>query len=261
MQPEIESVCILAALSTSVATAIADNAPNARTRALITFFPRESARLLLATSRFERFYSPCPFCDSITGFYSALASAKRATLEFAARNFGLSADNPCEPSEQAEKWRIACSSGLSFISAVQLALNNYDISGSAVESAPLLSLLESAIRGEPALLDSNGEITMPSRAERRKGHRVRVRCSARLVRNGREQHVILRDISTTGLGLDAVQDVTPGDKVAIHIGQSLSTEGTIVWANDHRAGILLRRPIHSDDPRVRFCSSKKMTVE
>jgi PilZ domain len=261
MQPEIERVCILAALSTNVANAIADGAANARARALITFFPRETARLLLATSRFQRFYSPCPLCDSIATFYIALASAKRATLEFAARNFGISADNLCEPSEHAEAWRIACSSGLRLISALQQALTNYDISGSAVESAPLLSLLESAIRGEHSLLDSSGEITMPSWAERRKAHRVSVLCSARLVHNGREQHVILRDISTTGLGLDAVHDVTPGDKVAIQIGQSLSTEGTIVWANDHRAGILLRRPIHSNDPRVRFCSSRHMEVE
>jgi PilZ domain len=261
MQPEVERVCILTGLSSCVANAIADNAPNVRSRALITFFPRESSRLLLATSRFRRFYSPCPPCDSIDMFYSALASAKQVTLDFAAETFGTSAENPFEFAEQAESWRMACLSGLTLMAAIQEALTNYDISGATVATEPLISLLESAIRGEHGPVDRSGTTIMPSWAERRNADRVRVFCPARLLHNGEEQRVILRDISVAGLGLDAVQDVMPGDKVAVHIGQSLSADGTVVWANDNRAGIMLGRPIHSDDPRVKFCSSRHLVLE
>jgi hypothetical protein len=128
----------------------------------------------------------------------------------------------------------------------------FEILGSAKADDSLISLLEQAIRGDSP--GGAGGLEMPQWAERRESRRVQVCCPAAIIRAGRRQSGILRNISTTGIGLETAGGLEIGENIVVRTGQSCSLEGTVVWSSGAEAGIKLRRTIQSDDPRLKFCS-------
>ena len=145
--------------------------------------------------------------------------------------------------------------GRDFLVALHADLALYQMVVPAPETSQIMVLLDKAILGDCDLLDDRGEVIMPHWAERRGSARVPVHCPAFLFQGALQQNVVLRDISTKGLGLDEVRDVSTGDHVIVQAGQWLSVDGTIVWCRGTRAAIQLLQPIYSDDPRMTFCSA------
>src|SRR5262245_24964402 len=68
LEPSVERVCISAAMSGCVANAIADGVTHTVPRQIILHFPRESARLLLASQRIGRFFDGAAVCTALRVF-------------------------------------------------------------------------------------------------------------------------------------------------------------------------------------------------
>lgn len=94
-------------------------------------------------------------------------------------------------------------------------------------------------------------------AEQRDFARIPVRTAAVLEHARQEQNVILRDMSTTGLGLESVNGLKVGDHIVVRTGKGLEMQGSVVWANSDRAGISLHRPLHGDDPGLQFLTQRQ----
>ena len=119
---------------------------------------------------------------------------------------------------------------------------------------PLHELLHKAINGEIKSLSPTGEIEMPGWAERRMAPRVSVRCQAIILTNDGPKPAIIRDISTTGIGIETECQLRTGQEISIVVNHTLDAKGTVVWSNGYEFGVKLKRPIQSDDPRLNFCA-------
>ncbi len=73
--------------------------------------------------------------------------------------------------------------------------------------------------------------------DRRMAKRTFQNVPVTLSANGTEKAATLRDISSTGLGLSDVEELSPGDSVVIGIGGALNIRGTVVWSENGRAGV------------------------
>lgn len=254
LKSEMVRICILVGICANVANAIADDTPRVLPRGLVTYFPREAAALILATSRFSRFFCTSPVCAVLEAFDAALAHAKNETFKFASDGFAV-LDNTAEScSGLAQAWRTASITGLAAIRALDKAIAAYEITGFDEESSALAELLKGAIAGSYTLIGDSGAVAMPNWAERRDSTRVLLNCSATLVRAEQRFPIVLRDISTSGLGLEAETDFVPGDIVCVEVSNTLTLEGSVVWSAGTRTGIHFHRPMQSADPRLRFCS-------
>ncbi len=251
LEPAVERACISAAMSGCVANAIADRVTRIEPREIILHFPRESARLLIASQRIGRFFGGAAVCSALRAFDEEIALAKAITVEFAGSGFG-------PPKVGAEggvaaPWRRACAAGHELLSAISQALADNHIQGLAQEASPLLQLLEDVSEGRYPMLDGNGHVTLPHWAEDRDYKRVPVKCPV-VVSTGRgdQQWALLRDISVKGLGLEGVEGLALADPVAVEVVGSLSLAGAVAWVAEERAGVKLARPLHADTPGLSF---------
>jgi hypothetical protein len=252
LNAEISRVGILIGVCANIANALEAGCAKVRGRLLITYFPRESATLILSTSRFSRFYGASPLCPLIETFETALAQAKSETINFASSGFSSELVH-----RLAETWRSACRAGTATMAALHKAMNAYELTDGDCDRSASLELLSAAAMGSHSLVANDGTLSFPEWAERREFSRVAVRCAATLGWDGRKFPVILRDISMSGIGLEVDKSVglRRNMNVRVDVGLSLSLDGMVAWANEGGAGIKLNAPLHTDDPRLRFCAN------
>lgn len=250
LQPEVTRSCILVALSMFAANTIAGGDADRGYRSLIKFFPRASSTYILAASRFSRFFFASSACAPLHAFDTALSDAKDATLRFASAR---SSKEFIEVGELVAAWTAACSNGFALLKRLQSILADQEFDTSETQ-APVYALLLSALNGGIGERNSSGEMEMPGWAERRKDPRIRVRCQSIILTDDGPRPVTIRDISTTGVGLETDCQLQAGQEISITIGYTLEAKGTVVWANGSEAGVKLQSPIYSDDPRLKFCA-------
>ncbi len=251
-QYEVERLCVLSAMSASIANGHAVGLANLKSRGLVTYFPIESAKMTLAGLRFKKWYSDRAVTKNLTEFIAALAEAKVENIEFVASGFTeLRADDQGYPA-MARAWQVVCSKGRRLLAEIDKELSSFAIQGAAGEAAPLLDLLEKSVSGAYPLIDANGDVIMPQWAEQREFPRIPVRSAAQLKCRGEEQGVVLRDISINGLGLENVSGLNDGVQVEVKLARGSLLRGTVVWLRQGRAGVSLQRPFHADDPGLQF---------
>lgn len=252
LSAEVARVCVLAGLSLGISNAMAHQDERVNARELIAFYPRESAPLILASSRLKRFFPMLCLDAVLRQFHNAVAAAKAETMALAALGFELPVNLSNGEPALVAAWKHASIAGLALISALHEAIACLGFAGSADEDTQLREFISAAIAGRYTL-DANGSIAMPEWAERRQSRRLPVHCAAILIHKGQEQAVTVRDISTRGLGIEGGQNLVPADTISI-VMHGVFLKGTIAWVTHARAGVRLERPIHSDDPRFDFCS-------
>ncbi len=257
LHPEVSRACILIGISACVANAIATNAPDVKPRALITYFPRESAKLIMASHTIGRWYGTSEHYKLLNNFNTKLSLAKESTLGLAAKGLAWGACDLDELQDLAQSWQEASAAGRALLLGLDEMLVNHGIGGSRQELAPLVQLLERVVRGEHPVIGSNGQVLMPSWAERRKFERTPVSASGLLSISGHRLQVVVRDVSATGLGLECGDDLPLEAEVELQIEGAPRFIGKVAWSSNGRAGIQLRHPMHRPDPRLTFCSANE----
>jgi len=101
-------------------------------------------------------------------------------------------------------------------------------------------------------LESDGRITSPGWAERRRASRRTVRLPATIVLGGEAviAGATLRDVSTGGLGIECHCVAPEGTSVSVRIVGNRQFEGRIAWTNGERIGAELDRQLYLDDPLI-----------
>lgn len=90
--------------------------------------------------------------------------------------------------------------------------------------------------------------TMAPRPERRAHERLATDIDANLHLHGREQRIIIHDISHTGMKLKEAFGLMPGDDVTIELLSHREFNGTVVWVVAPYTGIAFDRPLAETDP-------------
>ncbi|MGE0627765.1 MAG: PilZ domain-containing protein [Hyphomicrobiaceae bacterium] len=251
IQPEIVRICVLSAVSSNLANAQCSGAIEVKPRTLIKYYPRESAILISATQRLRRRFSPSALLSLLETFHVQLAHAKEATLASAASGFATASES-AGGNDMAQAWQSVCGTGRDLLAAFDQGFAAFEITGSAGEQAPLLRLLEQSIAGDHPLVASDGTVNWPEWAERRESKRVAIRCPAVLIHGAHQQRVVIRDISATGIGLDATRQIGLGEQVVVQFGHAHKLEGKVMWTADGRAAIRLHRPLQASGSQLQF---------
>ncbi|MGH1419294.1 MAG: PilZ domain-containing protein [Hyphomicrobiaceae bacterium] len=254
LQHEIERSLILSSIVASAANGIEASVANIKPRTLIQYFPNESSQLTLASMRLNKWFGDIEICKLLDRFKQEQALAIEQTIAFVATGFSQMQVDEQGRSELAMGWQRVCSVGGDLLNDIDRELAEYDIQGAAIEVSELCELLKAVGAGKWPMLNEQGEVIMPNWAEQREFPRVLVRSPATLECRGKEQRVILRDVSTTGIGLQSVKQLKEGDCVVVKTNKGLTLKGKVVWAQYDRAGVVLSRPLHSDDPSLKFLS-------
>ncbi len=259
LHPEASRTCILIASSACVANALAAQCPEVAPRTLIKHFPRESAKLVMVSQRIARSYAGSTLAQLLARFNDELALAKEATLRFAGEENMWSivkTQNRDALYDLSKVWQTSCTAGLALMQEIEEIFARHDMVNSSSGFSPLRDVLASTGRGEFPLIGSNGLILLPPWAERRQFERAALRWPSHLELHGLDRPVVIRDMSSTGLGLECGFDIAMGSLIVLHVGRDLRLEGTVVWSTDGRAGVELQHPLHTADPAYAFLSSR-----
>lgn len=218
----------------------------ARARQLIEFYPRESAMLLSASSRCERWLPGFPLTLALAAFMDGLNRARSATIEFASAMF------EGDTTALATAWRAAAASALRFGHQLRQELADRGIDRDGPTMDQLCEMLAHTAAGGWSGILVDGQITMPEWADQRSSTRNPVRLPGTIERNGISEPVVIRDLSTNGLGLDCEQTYKPGEIVTLHCGSEIAVRCRVVWSDQGRCGVEFLQPIGETSPLLRF---------
>jgi hypothetical protein len=87
-------------------------------------------------------------------------------------------------------------------------------------------------------------------ANRRASRRCSAKMRAIVHCRDRFQSVVIRDISPSGMKLENVLRLMPGDVVTIELLSSRSLVGTVVWSVASFCGIEFETPLVDNDPLI-----------
>lgn len=245
IEAEVVRLSPLIGLSAALANALHAGA-SANPRQLIEFYPRESAVLLSASSRCNRWLPDFPLTRDLAAFMAGLNRARSATIEFASAMF------EGDTSALAAAWRGAAASARHLGHQLQQELADYGIGRDGPTPIQLSEMLDHTATGGWSGIIVDGEIALPEWADQRASTRNPVRLPGTLERNGISQPVIIRDLSTNGLGLDAEQSYAPGEIVTLRSGSDIAVRCRVVWFDQGRCGVEFLQPIGETSPLLRF---------
>lgn len=112
----------------------------------------------------------------------------------------------------------------------------------------LKKLLTEVVNGAWPCVDGNGFPFVPDLPQRRPAarHNVNQRCIVEHL--GRTQDAVVKDASTSGLGLERLNGAQPGKIALVELANSRCLAGTIVWAKGATAGLKFDAPLNPNDP-------------
>ncbi len=96
---------------------------------------------------------------------------------------------------------------------------------------------------------------------RRRDSRQRVSVEAIIECRDVAQKVKVVDFSASGLRLDGIKGLAPGDPVQISLTPELKIDGQIAWSVWHKAGVKLLAPLAEDHPAFCFLDEYAKAIE
>ena len=261
LHPEVSRAGVLTAISSCIANAIVSGGQPVALRNLIRYFPRESAKLTLASQRINRWYEASELNLLLKGYNSRLSHAKEFTIKVMEDGLVWGQPAPSDLLELATRWKAACSSSKDFLLELGEQFSTYGVDGVVSELSLLIRLLESAAHDGYQLISADGEVIMPDWFEFRNHERAFVRCPAELYVNGECHNILVRDFTSVGVGIECSVDLISETAVELRIGHSLQLLGNVIWCRDGRAGIQFVQPFYGLDPRMVFCGKEYPKVE
>lgn len=239
LDADVTRACLLVATGTSIADALASDRPGCRPKDFITYYPRESASLMRASSILTRRYPRSALHAAMSAFNGALADAKTATLAFPRLlETGSVAFDPALR-DLVPRWRRAAATALRMTIEIDRLLAVHGLTRGTPTTEALTALLAAAIRGEAPLATATCGIALPPWGDRRSEPRLRANIAVTLRTANRSHAVVIRDRTATSLGIDGAPHLDIGTTVELVFGAYLKTTARVVWCDHGRAGLAL----------------------
>jgi hypothetical protein len=249
---EILQTCALVGVSGCVANALAHNVPQLHSRALTKYYPRESAALIIASSRIGRWYPASRLRELLNAFNAAMSRAKRNTLAFVAATQSSDHGQQSDREELATGWREAATAGIGILQELEALFALHGMMGSSRPVNDLVELLKAVADGAHPLVGFDAAVQLPAWADRRITERARIATPAEIYVGTARYSVTVRDMSVSGLGIDCSEQLPVGTRVNLRMGRFPELAGMVVWSTKGQLGVQLSEPLHGADPRLAF---------
>lgn len=185
---------------------------------------------------------PSAALQNMIAFYGLVTFARSATLGYSTKREPGGVSGPVSMETLAEAWQAAAMQAIGVLTSLGFldkpalqGLNSRD----AAAPSRLVEMLWSVTLGRTPCVRIDGAVIIPGWIERRTHLRREINAPATLHANGHDQHVLVRDLSAGGIGLEGGGSLQPGDPVSVSIGNGVSFEGKTVWNRDGRVGVKL----------------------
>ncbi|MCB1519945.1 MAG: PilZ domain-containing protein [Hyphomicrobiaceae bacterium] len=253
LNSEVVHVAMLAAISCSVANALAAGDGQVEPRTLVRYFPSGSSRLTLAMLRLRRMDPAGEVSETLSAFHESLAVATQTTLTFLMDRNGPNASR--NVGDLASDWRRACHSASRVIDAISDELGRLGLGLPHDCLSPLRSALAQSAAGQTPLVGDAGQPVVPHWGELRQSPRLDVDGRGILVARGVRHEIAIRDVSAGGLGIVDTIGLEEGESIVVIIDQSIVMNGRIAWAAKGFAGIAFDVPLFDDTPELKFLAA------
>jgi PilZ domain len=126
-------------------------------------------------------------------------------------------------------------------------------------TAVLKRMLAEVIAGGQPCLDVNGQPYIPDLPQRRPAPRRTINKPCIVEHQGKTARAMVKDISSSGLGLEGAPDMTPQKVAVIEFEDGRCVAGMVVWAKGTRAGITFQTSLSVKDALLVSWSKVEIT--
>lgn len=117
------------------------------------------------------------------------------------------------------------------------------------QNTPILrGVLAKVIQGEWPCLDTNGQPVLPDLPQRRPAPRRMLNRPCVVEHQGKTVQAIVKDISSSGLGLERAPGMTPQKVALVELQGGRCLACVVVWAKGASAGLKFHTALHPNDP-------------
>ncbi len=240
---EARDICLLIAVSGSIVNMLATGRRPELKTSLAAFLPPQPIILPSAIERVAHMDTVAnKTAQNLIGFYALVKFARTATLVYAEKFEANRAGKGVDIETLVEAWRAAAIQSLAVLSLLDNEADRHEFgTKDRVAGQRLVELLRGVSLGRAPCVRLDGAVIVPGWVERRGQLRRQVALPAQLAVNGQNHKMLVRDISTDGVGLEGEASVKPGDRVNIALDSGVQMEGVAVWNRDGRVGVKLSK--------------------
>lgn len=246
LQSAILQEAVFVAASAGVANALEQQTPGVSRHAIAIVLPEESHYRKWLPDIEDGSDERYQLSASVHDLAARIGLARRMSLAFVEAAAG---ETPVDADMLGDAWRRAATSAKAAITLLDAAIGDGD--GPLAASGSVLSLLTSAIRGETVCVDPDGKVSVPGWVERRRAPRRDHNLKIAVEIAGHEYASTLKDISSTGAGLDGEVPAAPTEPVVLWIAGGRQLRGRVAWNSGKRYGVHFDQPLPVSDPLLR----------
>jgi hypothetical protein len=183
-------------------------------------------------------------------FFSDLPAAERQTDVFCSdvERYGAKQAVALHHTALMATWRQMSQRALEGLEALDPDVQHCLAERYSENTAVLTRLLTSVIDGGNPCLDARGYPYLPELAQRRPAPRRAVFHACTLEHQGNTSRAIVRDISTSGLGLEYARQLTPQEVILVEFENGLCLAGVVVWTSGTRAAVKFDTALNPKNP-------------
>lgn len=104
-------------------------------------------------------------------------------------------------------------------------------------TAMLATLLTSVLDGREPCVDAQGNLSLPDLPQRRPAPRRSLLLDCVIEHQGKTSHAIIKDASTSGLGLERTPGLVPQKVILIELQDERCLAGMVIWSSGTSSGV------------------------
>jgi hypothetical protein len=215
-------------------------------QSLVTLVPQVSTVMDDATRRQKAVGVPDETFAALTRFFASLGYAQALVSAYGddAEQWGGEQAAFLHLKNLSAGWHRVSQLALAAVSSLDADIERCLPTRYAQNTAVLKQLLIDVLRGGRPCLDANGQPYIPELPQRRPAPRRVIDKPCVVEHQGKTVRAIVKDISSSGLGLERVFEMAPHKVALIEFEDGRCIAGVVIWSNGPSAGIKFDAPLN-----------------
>jgi hypothetical protein len=218
-------------------------------QSLVTLMPQISTVMGDATRRQKALGVQDETFASVTRFFASLGYAQALVSAYCddAEQWGGEQAAFLHLKHLSAGWHRVSQLAFAAVSTLDADIERCLSTRYAQNTSVLKQLLVDVLGGGRPCLDANGQPYIPELPQRRPAPRRVIDKPCVVEHQGKTVRAIVKDISSSGLGLERVSEMAPHKVALIEFEDGRCIAGVVIWCNGPSAGIKFDAPLNPTD--------------
>lgn len=247
---ETHAAALRTATIASCVNALGTGRPLFSPQALKTLLPQQSSVLDGVPRCQKELGLEANTLRASTEFFSSLGYARAGVSDFCddAAQWGLEQASFLHLRKLSAVWRRVSHLALSAVVTLDVDIERCLPTRYGQNTSVLKRLLVNVLADGRPCLDVNGQPYVPELPQRRPAPRRAINKSCIIEHQGKTARATVKDISSSGLGLEGAAEMTPHKVALVEFADGRCVAGVVVWAKGPSAGIKFDSALSTNDP-------------